>query len=288
MEGALAGVGAVFLGGVYGGPTLPLVVGMGVPTPTLAAVLVVLFVGGVVMGVAGFGYAVVGTTSLALLLDPATAVVVMILPMLATNVQLVRELDAAGLATCARRFWLYILAAAAGTLVGMTLLDRIPTAYLALGLGVLTGLYVVGRQPYAPVPGERALRNRCFRTGSPAKAGLGFASGLVFGASNVAVQIVAYLDSLDLGRDTFVGVLAMVLVGISTLRVGAAWVLGLYATPGALPLSVAGVVPGVVGVAVGRRTRDAVPGRVRTAGVLLLLSLIAVRLAIAGVSGILG
>lgn len=51
---------------------------------------------------------------------------------------------------------------------------------------------------------------------------------MVFGASNIAVQVVADLDRLDRDRATSVGVLAMVLVGISTVRVGAAWTLGLY------------------------------------------------------------
>lgn len=262
--------------------------GVGVPPATLAVVLGVLLVGGLVMGVAGFGYAVVGTTTLALVLDPATAVVVMILPMLATNVQLVTELDADALVSCARRFWPYVAAATVGTLLGMGLLARIPTAPFALGLGLLTALYVLGRQPYVAVPGEAALRDVCFRTGAGAEGALGFASGLVFGASNVAVQVVAYLDSLDLDRSTFVGVLAMVLVGISTLRVAAAWYLGLYDAAGALPLSVTGIVPGVVGVAVGRRARGRVPERYRTAGTLLLLGVIAARLTLSGARGILG
>lgn len=261
---------------------------LGVPATTLAAVLAVLLFGGVVMGVAGFGYAVIGTTTLAVLLDPAIAVVVMILPMLATNIQLVGELDQDSLTSCARRFWPYIVSAAGGTLLGMALLDRVPTAVLALGLGLLTGLYVVGRQPYVTLPGGATARVVCFRPGPGAKGVLGFASGLIFGASNIAVQVVAYLDSLDLDRQTFVGVLAMVLIGISTLRVGAAWYLGLYDAPGALSLSVAGIVPGVVGVAAGRRVRDRIPQRYQMTGVLLLLSVIAVRLSVKGANGLVG
>lgn len=45
---------------------------------------------------------------------------------------------------------------------------------------------------------------------------------VLFGSSNVAVQVVAYHDSLSLDRHTFVGVLAMILVGISSLRIGIA------------------------------------------------------------------
>ena len=50
-------------------------------SPVLAgAVLVVVFVAGAVNGVAGFGFALVGTMALATVVEPATAVVFMILP----------------------------------------------------------------------------------------------------------------------------------------------------------------------------------------------------------------
>lgn len=258
----------------------------GVASETLAVVLVVLFGGGGVMGVAGFGYAMVGTATLAVLLDPATAVVVMILPMLATNVQLVGELDRGSLSSCVERFWPYVVAAVAGTLLGMALLDRIPTAVLALALGLLTAAYVAGKQPYVTLPGRSAFEARCFRQSTRWKVGLGFVSGVVFGASNIGVQIVAYLDALELDRSTFVGVLAMILVGVSVVRVAAAWLLGLYDAPGALPLSVLGILPGLVGVATGRRLRPRIPPRYQTAGTLLLLAVIAVRLSVKGASGI--
>jgi uncharacterized membrane protein YfcA len=254
----------------------------GVGATTVATVLAVLFVGGVVMGIAGFGYALVGTATLAALLDPATAVVVMILPMLATNVQLLTELDRESLSTCFARFRPYLAAAIVGTLLGMVLLDRIPSDVLALALGVLTLGYVGLTQPYVTVPGRATATDYCFRPTGPAKAALGFVSGIVFGASNVAVQTVAYLDSLELGRSTFVGVLAMVLVGISVVRVVAAWLLGLYDAPGALSLSLLGIVPGLVGVAAGQRVRSSVPERARTAGTLLLLGVIGVRLTAKG------
>ena len=90
------------------------------------------------------------------------------------------------------------------------------------------------------------------------------------------------LDALDLDRSTFIGVLAMVFVGVSAVRVAAAWVLGLYDAPGALTLSVVGVVPGLAGVAVGSRLRPRVSESRRTAGTLLLLAVIGVRLVTGG------
>lgn len=54
--------------------------------PTLlVAFAVVVLVAGLINGVAGFGFAIVGTMALATAMEPATAVVVMIVPILAAN-----------------------------------------------------------------------------------------------------------------------------------------------------------------------------------------------------------
>lgn len=108
---------------------------------------------------------------------------------------------------------------------------------------------------------------------------------MVFGATNVAVQVVAYLDYLELDRSTFVGVLAMILVGVSTVRVGAAWFLGLYATGSLLVLSAVAAVPGLAGVKSGGLLREHVPKSYQTAGTLLLLAVIAARLTSTGLAG---
>lgn len=259
---------------------------LGEPSVTVALVLAIVFLGGLVKGVAGFGYAVAGTALLATVLDPSRAVVVMILPTLAANLSLVGELDREGLRTCARRFGPYLLAALTGTLVGMGLLGVVPRPVLALGLGLLTLGYVLTKQEYVDPPGQSAVIRYCVRPGTATKAALGLVSGIVFGATNIAVQVVAYLDNLDLDRPTFVGVLAMILVGISTVRVAAAWVMGLYASGSVLSLSVVATVPGVVGVSVGSRLRTSVPEAYRAAGTLVLLTVIGLRLVTAGLSGL--
>lgn len=259
--------------------------GLATATTTWAIVLAVVFIGGVLKGMAGFGYAVASTALLATVLDPATAVVLMILPTLAANVSLLGELDADEARRCAARFWPYVGAALVGTLIGMGLLGLVPRQHLALGLGLLTFGYVLTKQEYVTLPGEAAAARYCFRSGTGAKAALGLVSGMVFGATNVAVQVVAYLDYLELDRSTFVGVLAMILVGISTVRVGAAWFLGLYATGSLLVLSAVAAVPGLAGVKSGGLLREHVPGSYQTAGTLLLLAVIAARLTSTGLAG---
>jgi len=258
---------------------------------TLATVCAVVFLGGLVKGTAGFGYAIVSTAVLATLFSPTVAVVVMILPMLAGNLRLLGELDRAEIPRCLARFWPYLLGAAAGTLAGMALLGRIPRPVLALGLGLFTLGYVVTAQPWVVLPGEAWVRTRCFRPGTAAKLGMGVVSGVVFGATNAAVQVVAYLTSLELDRSTFVGVLAMILVGISLLRLAAAWGLGLFAAGEAAPaalvaFSAVAAVPGLVGVAAGQRLRGHLSEGTVTAGAFLLLAVIGLKLLADGVAGL--
>jgi uncharacterized membrane protein YfcA len=246
--------------------------------PVLALVAVVVAFGGLVKGTAGFGYAIASTALLAEFLSPSVAVVVMILPMLVANLALLGEFDGDDFADCAARFWPYVALAMVGTAVGMALLDAVPTALLTLAIGVFTLGYVAVKQPWVALPGERLVAEYCFRTGPVAKASLGFVSGFVFGVSNVAVQVVAYLDSLSLDRPTFAGVLAMILVGISGLRVGLAWTFGLYDSSSLLLYSALVSVPGVLGVAAGRRLRGYVPSTYEQVPVLVLLGIVGVRL----------
>ncbi|MDX1744671.1 MAG: sulfite exporter TauE/SafE family protein, partial [Halobacteriales archaeon] len=252
----------------------------------LPVVFGVVFAGGLVVGIAGFGYALVATSALAAVLDPRDAVVLMIIPLLAANVSLTRELDRSGIRSCVGRFWPYILAAVLGTLVGMAVLRQVPTAVLAFGLGIFTLAYVVLSQPWVPVPGMDDLTAWCVRDRTEVKVGLGLVSGFIFGASNVGVQIVAYLDSLSLDRSTFVGVLAMILVGVSGMRVLAAFALGLYGSSGLVFLSMAAAVPGLLGVGLGRRIRSQIPVGYQTVGVYLLLTIIGLRLASNGAGGL--
>jgi len=251
---------------------------LSVSTDIIVLAALVVFAGGVVKGTVGFGYAITSTALLAVLLSPATAVTVMILPMLVTNLTLLRELDREKFRSCLVRFWPYVGAAMAGTVVGMLLLESVPTAVLTVGLGAFTLLYVLVKQPWIQLPGEQAVADYCFTTGTVAKVGLGLVSGVVFGLSNVAVQVVAYLDSLSLDRSTFVGVLAMILVGVSSLRVGLAWQFGLYGSGDLLLYSLLASAPGIVGVAVGKRIRTWAPESYQQAGVLVLLTSIGVRL----------
>lgn len=252
-------------------------------TPAFVGVLaVVVLVAGAINGVAGFGFAVVGTMALATVIEPATSVVFMIVPILSVNLSLVRELSVGELRTCGRRFTPLILAALVGTVVGMAVLDRVPEAPLRTGLGVVALAFVASVQEVVPVPGLQGARDRCFVETPLAMGGVGGASGLLFGGTNVGVQLIAYLRSCDLPHGLFIGVAAMVFLGLNAIRVGAAALFGLYPSSTVALASVAAIVPAVVGVAVGRRFRDRIDERRRDAVVLGLLTVIGTRLVLGG------
>jgi uncharacterized membrane protein YfcA len=253
------------------------------PSPTLLALVgAVLLVAGAVNGVAGFGFAIVGTMVLATVFDPATAVVFMILPILSVNLSLVRELSIPELKSCGRRFTPLLLSALVGTVAGMAVLDRLPNAPLRIGLGLISLAFVLNAQRVVPIPGLERAKEGCFVESTPAMVGVGSVSGLLFGGTNVGVQLIAYVRSCDLSHGVFVGVVALVFLGLNGIRVVAAGALGLYPDSTVFVASIIAAIPALLGVAVGKRFRDRVGERLRRAVVLTLLSIIGVRLVLGG------
>ena len=252
------------------------------PPELLALVVTAVLLAGILTGVAGFGLALVATMALATVLPPATAVVVMIVPVLAANLSLLSDLDRGSVERCGRRFGPYIGAGLVGTLAGTALLDRLPDGPLTLGLGLVTLAFVVSAQGAIELPGLDRLRDRCFVESRGGMFALGGVSGLLFGATNVGVQVVAYVRSRDLSHGLFVGVIAMVFVGINTVRAGLAVALGLYPDSPTLALSIGLAAPAIVGVSVGKLLRPRVPEGYREPLVLSLLALIGLRLLAGG------
>jgi uncharacterized membrane protein YfcA len=256
---------------------------LGFSTDVLVLIAIIVFFAGTVTGITGFGYALFGTVGSAAVLGPQQAVVLMIIPVFVSNIPLLGELDREQLLTCGRQFTSFIVAAAVGTIIGMAILQWVPTAILTLALGVFTLGYVAFTQDTVPVPGKGHVTSNYFEQHPNAQLGIGFGSGLIFGSSNVGVSMVAYLDSLDLGRSIFVGMLALIFLGISSIRVGAAWVLDFYSSGAIVWLSVGVALVGLVGVESGQRIRHLLPDRYIDEFVLVLLAIIGIRLISTGV-----
>lgn len=252
-------------------------------SPVVVALLVgVVVAAGAINGIAGFGFALVGTMVAATMLSPATAVILFIIPIFAVNLSLVGELDRSEIRSCTSRFFPYLAAGLVGTLVGMVTLELLPDRPLRLGLGVVTLGFVATRQSIITVPGLSCAKDRCFAETPLPMAALGAVSGVLFGATNVGVQIVAYLKSCELDHSLFVGVVALTFLGINGSRIVAAAGLGLYPSPTIALLSVGLAVPAVAGVVVGTRLRPRITEQRMAQFVLGLLTIIGVRLVFAG------
>ncbi len=248
----------------------------------LAAAIFVVLIAGATNGLAGFGFAVVGTMALATMIDPATAVVFMIVPILAVNVSLVRDLTQRELRTCSKQFGPLIGAALLGTVIGMAVLDSLPETPLRMGLGLVTLGFVLTAQRHVPLPEFSATDGGELVKSRLGMIGVGWISGLLFGGTNIGVQLIAYLRSFELSHGLFVGVVAMVFLGLNGIRVALAAWFGLYPSTNIAIASVAAVVPAVVGVMGGKYLRAIVSERLRRFAVLGLLTLIGVRLVSSG------
>lgn len=250
---------------------------------TIALVTLVILIAGATNGLAGFGFAVVGTMALATMIDPATAVVFMIIPILSVNLSLVRDLSGEELRTCSRRFGPLIGAALVGTVVGMAVLSSIPSSPLRVGLGVLTLGFVATTQRRIPLPEWSSGKVGTFSQTQLGMLGVGGISGLLFGGTNVGIQLIAYLRSFDLSHGLFVGVVALVFLGLNGIRVAVAGFLGLYPSLTVLVASVVAALPAVLGVAVGKRLRVTASERSRRLVVLGLLTAVGIRLVGGGI-----
>ena len=184
--------------------------------------------------------------------------------------------------SCGRRFAPLLGSALVGTVIGMVLIDIVPKGPLRVALGVISLGFVVSSQTLIAVPGLARAREGCFVETPLGMVGVGGLSGILFGGTNVGVQLVAFLRSCDLSHGLFVGVVALIFLGLNAIRVGAAGALGLYPSLATVGLSVVAAAPAVVGVALGTRLRERLSARLRDTLVLGLLTVIGLRLVTAG------
>jgi uncharacterized protein len=211
--------------------------------PVLIAAALVFLVAGFVKGVIGLGLPTVAMGLLGLLMAPAEAAALLIVPSLLTNVwQLALGPRPLSLAA---RLWPMLIGICAGTAGGTALLGGIGGGRSGEALGVALALYaVVGL--FSP---RLALPDRAEPLLGPLA---GAATGIVTAATGVfVIPAVPYLQAIGLAKDELVQALGLSFT-VSTLALAAS-----LALTGALPPSVAGasllaLAPAVAGMMLGR------------------------------------
>lgn len=212
----------------------------------IAVIVGVLFLAGVVKGVVGLGLPTVSLALLTPVLGLPTAMAAMLLPSFLTNLQ--QALTGGDVAAMLRRFWPFLVPVALGTLAASGAVAWVETGLLVLLLGGSIALYAaLGLlAPPWPTPGrqERWLGPIC-----------GVATGLLTGMTgSFVIPSVPYLQALGLGRDRLVQMMgATFTVATVSLAVGLGG-RGLVEASMALG-SLIGVLPAFAGMEVGRRLR---------------------------------
>jgi uncharacterized membrane protein YfcA len=250
---------------------------LSLPEPGLVLLIVAAFaIAGGIKGVVGLGLPTISAAIMASAIDLRTAVGILILPLLLTNLWQVVQVGAVG--ALARRFGMLNAAAGVGLWLGTEILFAVDPRWMQAGLGVLlignAALQMMRGLPVVPRAREPALA-----------IPVGLVSGLIGGMTgSQGIVIAIYLASLNLTRDEYVQG-----VGLSFLLTGLVWVAAIAANGGitmeTLPLSVIALAAALAAMAAGTRLRRHLPQARFRQAVFLTMALLGANLLRKAVTG---
>lgn len=220
---------------------------------------------GVVKGVIGMGLPTVAMGLLAVVLPPAEAAALLVIPSLVTNVW--QLLAGPRFGALARRLWLMMAGVFVGTMAGIGVLAGDKAGLAGMALGVALAIYaVVGLAGFKmAVPGRREVWL------GPV---IGATTGVVTGATGVfTIPAVPYLQAIGLERDDLIQALGLSFtVSTIALAIGL-WRVDAWHT-GTVWASLLALVPALLGMQAGTMLRQRIAAatfrRVFFAGLLLL------------------
>jgi len=214
--------------------------------PTILACAAAFALAGMVKGVLSLGLPLVGLPLLMLAVDVKTAVALLMVPLVLSNV--LQAVEGEPAMPLLRRFWPLLLALAVGTLIGTALLTALDKRILLLAIGSFAITFATASmlRPHFAIPphAERWL--------GPL---VGFVSGVIGGMSTLFGPILAvYVVGLRLPRDTFVKVISIFYTTASLFLLlggssqGAAGIREIL-------LSALGMIPVYLGMLIGQQIR---------------------------------
>ncbi len=205
---------------------------------------------GFVKGVAGLGLPTVAMGLLSLIMAPAAAAALLVIPSLTTNFW--QLFSGPKLAVLLRRLAPMMVAILAGTALGINVLTGSSASLATAALGAILALY-----------GVFGLTVRGFTVSPRAERWLsplvGLVTGVITGATGIfAIPAVPYLHSLELPKDELIQALGLSFT-VSTIGLAAALTaVGKYQLVAA-GNSLLAVVPALLGMHLGRLVRDKLP-----------------------------
>ncbi|RDE50992.1 MAG: sulfite exporter TauE/SafE family protein [Candidatus Accumulibacter meliphilus] len=216
------------------------------PLASAAFVALAFMAAGFIKGVVGMGLAAVAMGLLSLLMAPAAAAALLIVPSLFTNIwQLVAGPQ---FMVLVQRLATMMLAIVIGTALTISVLTGSTSSLASGALGAILAVY-----------GAVGLAAHRFAVPAHAEPWLsplvGLSTGLITGATGVfVIPAVPYLSSLGLGKEELIQALALSFT-ISTLALGAALAVSGEYRWVAAGNSLLAIVPALLGMFIGQRVR---------------------------------
>jgi len=240
--------------------------------PAVAEIFGVFLLAGFVKGVIGLGLPTVAIGLLGLLMAPAQAAALLVVPSLVTNVW--QAVAGPGLRRLSRRLWPMLAGICLGTWAGAGIIAGANSAIASGALGVALVLYAalgLSKVRFSvPAGGEAWL--------APP---VGIATGIVTGATGIfTLPAVAYVEAIGLEKDDLVQALGMSFT-VSTIALGLALMDSGVLRLSHMGLSAVSLAAALAGMGLGQLVRARVkPERFRAfffAGLMLLGAHLALR-----------
>lgn len=215
-------------------------------TTLLFFIAAVFLLAGFVKGAIGMGLPTVGVGLLGLMMAPAEAAAIIVLPSFVTNVW--QALGGGALRELARRLWPMLVGICIGTYIGAVLLPSAKGGEATIWLGVALAAYAL-----------LGLCNLHLKTPRRQEGWVGLLAGIATGAVSIATAIFAipgvpYVQSLGFDRDKLVQALGLSFT-VSTVALAAALSHSGEMNSGVALPSVAALAASLVGMAVGQKVR---------------------------------
>ncbi len=214
-------------------------------------------------GITGLGFSTICLPLLSYVLEPKTAIPLVILPSLSSNLFVM--VQAGNFIGALKRFWQVYVCALPGLMIGVWYLYRVDSAVSRACLGIILVLYALWALTH---PEVTFARNRERRLGGP----VGFCTGIINGLTGSQIMpVLPYMLSLRIDKDTFIQSINLFFT-ISSLTM--ILLLGRYdlMTENTLAVSVPGIAFVGLGIVTGGKLRKYLPeDRYKTIVLIFLL-----------------
>jgi uncharacterized protein len=212
----------------------------------LTLIAAVFLLAGFVKGAIGMGLPTVGVGLLGLMMSPAEAAAIIVLPSFVTNVW--QALAGGALRELAKRLWPMLAGICIGTYIGAVLLPGVKGGEATIWLGIALVIYAVF-----------GLCNLDLKTPRRHAGWIGGLAGLATGMVSIATAIftipgVPYVQSLGFDRDRLVQALGLSFT-VSTVALAVALSHSGEMNSGVALPSVAALVASLAGMAIGQKVR---------------------------------